>query len=160
MFDVPSRAPIDVAVASAKRAFSILVLRPLEEASTDAASSSVKIPDFLPAPRNVPMVSKVSVREKAKIVVRVMSSLSPENNPLKFSCMNVGARLGILNMSAVNFGTMVTPNKIPINVVPTIPIRIALCTLNRRRTIVKISPISATCATGSVKVEIAGIISL
>ena len=59
--------PMDVAMESANSARSILELKP-EPFSSDFSSSSEKMPVRRPVPMNVPMVSKVSDIENAKIV--------------------------------------------------------------------------------------------
>ena len=69
VLDVPISAPIDVAVESANRALSILELKPLPF-SIASSSACEKIPDRRPVPMKVPIVSKVSDRENAKIVTR------------------------------------------------------------------------------------------
>ena len=68
VLDVPKIAPMEVAVASANRALSILELNP-EPVSSIFSSSSEKIPARFPVPIKVPMVSKVSDMLKAKIVI-------------------------------------------------------------------------------------------
>ena len=60
-------APMEVAVASANRALSILDLKPLLD-SMARSSSSLKLPDWRPVPMKPPMVSKVSETLKEKMV--------------------------------------------------------------------------------------------
>ena len=73
--DVPKIAPMEVAVASAKSALSILDLNP-ELVSIAFSSSSLKIPARRPVPMNVPMVSKVSEMLKAKMVMSTRGSFA------------------------------------------------------------------------------------
>ena len=68
VLEVPNRAPMEVAVASANRALSSLDLNPLLF-SISSSSSALKMPLRRPVPIKVPMVSKVSVMLKEKIVI-------------------------------------------------------------------------------------------
>ena len=81
MFEVPNKEPTDVATASANNAFSIFVLNPFPFSIIDI-SSSVKIPLLRPVPINVPIVSNVSVKLKAKIASKEVRILGTDvNNP-------------------------------------------------------------------------------
>ena len=75
VLEVPSSAPMEVAVASAKRALSSLDLKP-ELFSIICSSSSLKIPLRRPVPIKVPMVSKVSEMLKEKMVISTSGSLA------------------------------------------------------------------------------------
>ena len=66
---MPIKAPITVPTESAKRALSSFDLKP-ELVCILRISSSLKIPERRPVPIKVPNVSKVSLREKAKMVMR------------------------------------------------------------------------------------------
>ena len=79
VFEVPQIAPMEVAMESANRALSILELKPWPD-SRDFSSSSEKMPVRRPVPMNVPMVSKVSDIENAKIVTSTSGSLAGSEN--------------------------------------------------------------------------------
>ena len=81
VLDVPNKAPIEVAVASANKALSNLDLNP-ELFSISFSSSSLKIPLRRPVPIKVPIVSKVSEMLKAKIVIKARGSLVTSVNKL------------------------------------------------------------------------------
>ena len=92
---VPKSAPIDVAVASANNALSNFDEK-LFSLSNSFSSLSSNIPAFLPVPKNVPIVSKVSDKENANIVINTKDILDGSlNNPAKSNLKNVGAILGI-----------------------------------------------------------------
>ena len=63
-------------MASANKALSILVLNPRESVSKAFSSSFEKIPIRRPVPIKVPIVSKVSDKLKARIVIKTCGSLA------------------------------------------------------------------------------------
>ena len=69
MLEVPNKDPMKVPIASANRALSILEEKP-EEFSRAASSSAEKIPVFRPVPIKVPIVSNVSDKLNAKMVIK------------------------------------------------------------------------------------------
>src|SRR5699024_12705247 len=68
-------APMEVAVASANKARSILDLKP-GVVSIECSSSSLKMPVRRPVPMKVPMVSKVSDRLNEKMVISTKGTLA------------------------------------------------------------------------------------
>ena len=159
LFYIPSKAPMEVAVASANNAFSSFEDMPAFFLKFSSSFSS-NMPLFLPVPRKVPIVSKVSVSEKANMVVKAINTLDGSaNSPTKSSLNKVGAILGIAKLISEKLGTLVILNNIPVRVVIAMPSNIALLTFKTISTIVTTSPIKATSAIGSLKFTIAGITS-
>ena len=74
VLEVPNIAPMEVAVASANKALSILDLKP-GAVFIACSSSSLKMPVRRPVPIKVPIVSKVSEILKEKIVINTKGSL-------------------------------------------------------------------------------------
>ncbi len=162
MFEVPNKAPIDVPIASAKRARSIFELNP-ENSSKASSSSAEKIPVLRPVPIKVPKVSKVSERLKAKIVINTtgkrLESLKSEPMPSKAARKVVPSSpkaVPKLLLAKLTCDKSTTPIGIPRRVVATIPIRIAPRTFFITNMAVKTKPKTARMTFGSVKVEIAG----
>ena len=79
VLEVPKMAPMEVAVASANRALSILEWKPAL-VSMAFSSSSEKMPVRRPVPMKVPMVSKVSEMLKAKMVISTRGILAASEN--------------------------------------------------------------------------------
>ena len=79
VFEVPQMAPMEVAMESANRALSILEEKP-EPFSRAFSSSAEKMPVRRPVPMKVPMVSKVSDMENAKMVSRMIGSFDTSEN--------------------------------------------------------------------------------
>ena len=137
--DVPKIAPMEVAVASAKRALSILDLNP-GLVSIAFSSSSLKIPLRRPVPMKVPIVSNVSEMLKAKIVISTRGSFVTSENregspaEVKITPKVEGSALQA-STKLMESPMEVTPIGIPRSVVTTMLIRIAPFTLQTKRMI-------------------------
>ena len=93
VLEVPQMAPMEVAIESANRALSILEEKP-EPFSRASSSSAEKMPVRRPVPMNVPMVSKVSDMENAKIVSRMIGSFDmSENSDGKPSALKIAPKV-------------------------------------------------------------------
>ena len=79
VFDVPNSAPTDIATASDISALSILESKHTSQ-SIGIFSPEQKMPNLSPVPRNVPIVSKMSVRLNAMIVTRTIGTLPASVN--------------------------------------------------------------------------------
>jgi hypothetical protein len=155
VLDVPNSAPIDVAVASANRALSILDLKPFDSFIAFSSAAS-KIPDLRPQPIKVPMVSKVSVKLKAKIITSATKTLSPLKRLAKPISPKKAKVTSLIPESADRSkslaGTCVTPIGMPINVAPIIPISIAPFTLSIIKITMIARPMSARTGPASLNV--------
>lgn len=144
VLEVPKMAPIEVAVASAKSALSILDLKPAV-VSIAFSSSSLKMPARRPVPIKVPMVSKVSERLKEKMVISTSGSLETsvkrEGRPaeVKIAPKVVGSCWQASVKLTVSCG-LVTCMGMPIRAVATMPMRIAPLTFKTSRTMVSAQP--------------------
>ena len=122
---VPKIAPMEVAVASANRALSILEWKPAL-VSMAFSSSSEKMPVRRPVPMKVPMVSKVSVMLKAKIVIStrgiLAASVNREGRPawVKMAPKVVGSCWQD-SVKLMELLTVVTPMGMPTTAVATMP---------------------------------------
>ena len=133
VLDVPKIAPIEVAVASANRALSILDLKPAPD-SIAFSSSSLNIPLRRPVPMNVPIVSNVSERLNANIVIRTrgsfVRSVNREGRPASVNIApNVVGSEAQASVKLTVSCAVVTPIGIPISVVTMMLMRIAPLTL-------------------------------
>ena len=160
VFDVPKIAPIDVAVASANKALSILDLNP-ELSSIAFISSSEKIPVCRPVPIKVPIVSNVSDKLKEKIVIKTRGSLLTSEKRERSPGFPKAARNVVGNCDSASEKLMVSPSfvtssGIPTKAVTTIPIKIAPFTFKIRRIAVSMSPITASSTAGVFNAAIAG----
>ena len=81
VLEVPNKAPMEVAVASANNALSSLDLKPVE-VSMSCSSSSLKMPLRRPVPIKVPRVSKVSEILKEKMVISTRGSFAASEKRL------------------------------------------------------------------------------
>ena len=148
VLDVPNRAPILVAVASANRALSRRDLKP-DEVSIIFSSSSEKIPLLRPVPIKVPIVSNVSVIENEKIVMSTRGSLLMSVNrlaippSLKIAKKVVGKAATASENDVVSW-IDVTPKGIPMIVVTTIAIRMPPLIFLTVKTIANKRPIKKT----------------
>lgn len=162
VFDVPNSAPIEVPIASAKSALSILELKPVPF-SRAFSSSSEKIPVLRPVPIKVPSVSKVSDKLNAKIVIKTsgrrLESAKSEDRPSKAARKVVPSSakaVPVLLFAKSIVDRSTTPAGIPATVVAIIPIKIAPRTFLITKTAVKRRPNTVKRTLGSVKVEIPG----
>ena len=135
-------------------------LKPLV-CSRARSSSSLKMPLFLPVPRKVPRVSKVSDIEKAKIVISTTGSLDRSENregrpsAVKIAPKVVG-RADAASTKLMLSPSFVTPKGIPTMVVATMAIRIPPRTFLTVSTMARTRPIRKTQSTGVLKDAIPG----
>ena len=166
VLEVPKIAPKIVPIESAKRALSILELKPFPS-SKAFSSSAEKIPVRRPVPINVPIVSNVSDRLKAKIVIKTSGrrevSVNNDNSPsLPNAAPNVTPSSSIADPNVlaarISGETCTTPIGIPTRVVAIIPIMMAPRTFLIIKIIVRITPNNANKEAGCVKLTSAGTI--
>ena len=163
VLDVPKMAPTDVAMESANRALSILDLKPELEAMV-ASSSSEKMPLRRPVPMKVPMVSNVSDRLKAKIVIRTRGRRAASENSAGNPCVNAAPKVvpscvkeSLMPCVKLMPERSTTPMGMPRMVVATMPMRMAPFTFSTSRITVSTRPIRNRSTEGVFSVTMAGV---
>ena len=152
-------APMEVAVASANRALSILDLKPVL-LSMAFSSSALKMPERRPVPMKVPIVSNVSDRLKAKIVIRTRGTLlASENKDPSPSLVNMTPKVvGSTETASVKLivsPVAVSPMGMPISAVMIMLKSIAPLNFRRVSTTVNTKPIRNNHKEGLSRVAIA-----
>ena len=153
-------APMEVAVASANRALSILEWKPAL-VSMAFSSSSEKMPVRRPVPMKVPMVSKVSEMLKAKMVISTRGILAASENRegrpalVKMAPKVVGS-CWQASVKLMELPREVTCMGMPMMAVATMPMRMAPFTLHTSSTMVSTSPMTNSHSTLVFKVAMAG----
>ena len=161
VFEVPQIAPMEVAMESANRALSILELKPWPD-SRDFSSSSEKMPVRRPVPMNVPMVSKVSDIENAKIVTMTNGSLAgSENSAGKPSAEKMAPKVcgsweKVSEMDTES-AMVVTPNGMPATVVMAMASSRPPLTLSTVKAMASTRPMRNTHSTGLSNVARPGV---